>query len=145
MKTISELEMWLEDNYYSFDNITIGKHRAYEGNVIEFTEGKYCFNYSERGNKIVKESFDTEKELVDYSLAYLEKNKWNKAHIIAYTIDACEINELQQLLNRMKIDYERNDIPNYRNGIRVYRIFVFGTVFKKVEHLKSKYIHYQCI
>ncbi|GMM63024.1 hypothetical protein uth001_03520 [Clostridium butyricum] len=44
------------------------------------------------------------------------------------------------MLNCMKIDYKRNDILNYRNDIRVYRIFIFGTVFRKVEHLKSKYI-----
>ena len=48
MKTISELEMWLEDNYYSFDNITIGKHRAYEGNVIEFTEYLFLVLFSKK-------------------------------------------------------------------------------------------------
>lgn len=34
MKIISQLEMWLEDNYYSFYGITIGKHRVYEGYII---------------------------------------------------------------------------------------------------------------
>lgn len=145
MKTISELETWLEDNCYSFDGITIGKHHAYEGYVIEFTEGKYCFSYSERGKKSVVASFETEKELVDYSVAYLEKSKWNKSHLIGFSIDSVEINELVQLLNQMNIDYEQNDIPNYKNGIRVYRIFVFGIDYKKVEHLKGKYVHYQCI
>ncbi|BBK79220.1 hypothetical protein CBU03nite_16370 [Clostridium butyricum] len=34
MKIISELEMWLEYNYYSFYRIIIGKHRIYERLII---------------------------------------------------------------------------------------------------------------
>lgn len=35
MKTIKELEKYLEDNYYSFNELTIGKHYAPEGIIIE--------------------------------------------------------------------------------------------------------------
>ena len=35
MERIEELEKHLEDEYYSFTEITIGKHRASEGIVIE--------------------------------------------------------------------------------------------------------------
>ena len=39
----------------------------------------------------------------------------------------------------MNIVFERNDIPNYRAGKRVYRIFVFGRDIQKLEEFKKKY------
>ena len=34
MKTIGELEQYLEENCYSFDSITIGRHYAHELSLI---------------------------------------------------------------------------------------------------------------
>ena len=51
MKSIEELEKYLEDECYSFVEINIGKHHAHEGIVIEKNGDAYEFGYSERGNK----------------------------------------------------------------------------------------------
>jgi hypothetical protein len=50
MKSIEELEKYLEDECYSFVEINIGKHHAHEGIVIEKNGDAYEFGYSERGN-----------------------------------------------------------------------------------------------
>lgn len=48
MKTIEELEKFLEDECYSFQCLSIGKHHAPEGIVIEKVNDKYYFEFSER-------------------------------------------------------------------------------------------------
>ena len=63
MKTIDELEKYLEDECYSFVELTVGKHFAPEGIFIEKDGGRYNFGYSERGNKIILKSFQTEEDL----------------------------------------------------------------------------------
>ncbi len=42
----------------------------------------------------------------------------------------------------MKIDFERNDIPNYSKGKHAYRIFVFGRDVLLLEAFKMKYMRY---
>jgi hypothetical protein len=49
MKTIAELEKYLEEECYSFYAITIGKHMAPEGFVIKQDGQEYIYGYSERG------------------------------------------------------------------------------------------------
>lgn len=46
MKTIEELEKYLEDNCYSFLEISIGMHQVPEGIMIEENEGKFQYSYS---------------------------------------------------------------------------------------------------
>lgn len=140
MKTIEELELWLVENCYSFQELSIGNHFAPEGIVIEKDGTKFQWCYSERGNKRVGKSFDSEKELVDYALIQLTSDKWFRAHIIAFTFDESKINKLGSLLEKEKINYERNDIPNYTKGKRAYRIFVFGCDIKKTEYLRREYM-----
>lgn len=141
MNTIQELEAWLVKNCYSFQELTIGHHFAPEGIVIEEDGNRFNWCYSERGNKRILKSFDSEKELVDYAMDQLTTDKWYKAHIIAFTFDEEKIKELEAYLSERKIGYERNDIPNYTKGRRAYRIFVFGCDIKKTEHLKARYMY----
>ena len=79
MKSIEELEKYLEDECYSFAGINIGKHYVHEGIVIEKNGDVYEFGYSERGNKRIIKSFSSERELVEYALEKLLADKWNKA------------------------------------------------------------------
>ena len=72
MKTIEELERYLEDECFSFVELTIGKHFAPEGIVIKQDGNEYILGYSERGNLEIIKSFKTEEELVDYAQNKLE-------------------------------------------------------------------------
>jgi len=38
----------------------------------------------------------------------------------------------------MKIEFKRNDVPNYRSGMTVYRIFVFGKDILKLDGTNMK-------
>ena len=141
MNTIEELEVYLEKKCYSFLELSIGNHRAPEGIVIEKCNEKYIYAYSERGNKSLINSFDTEKELVQYALTELMKDEWSKAHIVAGTFELKEILEAEKQLIDLKIYFKRNDIPNYKAGRTAYRIFVFGTDILMLDGFKERYLH----
>lgn len=140
METIVELEKYLEEECYSFQELSIGKHYAPEGIVIEKEGNKYNFITSERGNKEILKSFMSEKELVDFTLEVLKKNRWYKAHLVAWVWNDSEIKSAEKELKEMNIDFERNDIPNYSKGKRAYRIFVFGRDVLLLETFKMKYM-----
>ena len=142
METIGELEKYLEEECYSFQEISVGKHHAPEGIVIEKEGDRYNFITSERGNKEVMKSFMSEKELVDFTLEVLKRNRWYKAHLVAWVWNDSEIKSAEKELKEMKIDFERNDIPNYSKGKHAYRIFVFGRDVLLLEAFKMKYMRY---
>ena len=140
MKTIEELERYLEDECFSFVELTIGKHFAPEGIVIKQDGNKYIWGYSERGNLKIIKSFKTEEELVDYAQNQLENDKWMKGHLVAWTWTEDEIKVAERELESMDILYERNDVPNYdlKHG-RAYRIYVFGKDVKRLSEFIKKY------
>lgn len=140
MNTIKELEKYLEDECYSFHEISIGKHYAYEGYVIEKTPEGYCFAYSERGRKEVIKAFPCEKDLVHYALQRLSSNEWMKSHLVACVYKEADIEQAEHELERMNISFKRNDIPNYREGKCAYRIFVFGKDILLLSGFKKKYL-----
>jgi len=142
METIAELEKYLEKECYSFQEISIGKHHAPEGIVIEKEGDRYNFITSERGNKEIMKSFMSEKELVDFTLEVLKGNRWYKAHLVAYVWNESEIKSAEKELKEMNINFERNDIPNYSKGKHAYRIFVFGRDVLLLKAFKMKYIWY---
>ena len=139
MKSIEELEKYLEDECYSFAGINIGKHYVHEGIVIEKNGDLYEFGYSERGNKRIIKSFSSERELVEYALEKLLADKWNKAHLVAWVWSEAEIQQAEQELKNYNISFERNDVPNYSQGKNVYRIFVFGKDYLKLAEFTKKY------
>lgn len=141
MKTIKELETYFEENCYSFQELSIGNHFAPEGIIIEEDDGKFNFSYSERGRKNIIKSFDKEEDLVEYALKKLQEDKWNRAHMVVSTFSEKEISEAERLLSDMNIEFERNDVPNYRSGMTAYRIFVFGKDILKLDTFKKKYLH----
>lgn len=142
METIGELEKYLGEECYSFQEISVGKHHAPEGIVIEKEGDRYNFITSERGNKEIMKSFMSEKELVDFTLEVLKRNRWYKAHLVAWVWNDSEIKSAEKELKEMKIDFERNDIPNYSKGKHAYRIFVFGRDVLLLEAFKMKYMRY---
>lgn len=142
MDTLEELEAWLEEHCYNFDFLSIGRHYGQEGEIFKYEDGSYVHSYSERGSQRVIERFATEKELVSYAYELLLKDKWSKAHIIAFVYDEKEIRKAESQLNERGIAFERNDIPNYRKGVTAYRIFVFGRDILKCDDLKKDYMKY---
>lgn len=139
MKNIEELEKYLEEECYSFAGLTIGKHSAPEGYIIETNGSEYNFSYSERGRKMVLKSFSNEKDLVEYAFEKLSADKWNKAHLVAWVWNIDEIQQAEWELKKKDIMFERNDIPNYSQGKIAYRIFVFGRDIEKLVDFKKKY------
>ena len=139
MKTIQELERYLEENCYNFDSITIGRHYAYEGLVVKNCALGYCLFSSERGHETLLKAFQSEEELVRYTLAELDRDPWSKAHIVAFTLDQKQIQKAESELKWMRIRYKRNDIP-YRVGQTAYRIFVFGRDILRLEQFKQQYM-----
>lgn len=136
LSTIDELEKWLENNCYNFHEIIIGKYFPPEGTVIKFDGNKFVYGYSERGSTNIIKRFDSEKELVDYAVNCLAKNKWNKAHMLAFSFNIDKINQIENKLRKLKITYERNDLPDYRDGKTAYRIYVFGKDILKADYMK---------
>lgn len=140
MNTIEELEKYLENECYSFQCLSIGKHHAPEGIIIEKVKDEYCFAFSERGKKELIQSFRTEKELVDYALKELAEDKWSRAHLVAWTWKESEIKEAEKELNRMNIEFIRNDVPNYSRDKHAYRIFVFGRDILGLDAFRAKFM-----
>jgi len=132
MQTLKELEKYLEDECYN--RVIIGKHSIDNSLIIWQESGKYFFGYS------VIKKFDTEKELVAYTLGKLENDIWSKAHLVAWTWSEKDIKEAEHELEHMHIPFKRNDIPNYdvKHG-RAYRIFIFGKDILKLSDFKKKY------
>lgn len=139
METISELEKYLENECYSFQEISIGSHHALEGVVIEKVADCYNFSYSERGKKDIIKSFSLEKDLVCYAMKRLNEDEWFKAHLVAWVWNESEIKEAEKELQDLNIEFRRNDIPNYSKGKRAYRIFVFGKDVLVLNEFKEKY------
>jgi len=140
MDRIEELEKYLEDECYSFDEISIGKHHAYEGIIIEKTGEGYCFGCMERGRKRIIKTFSTEKDLVQFAYQELSSDEWLKGHLVAWVWTEADIKLAETELKKMHILFKRNDIPNYREGQHAYRIFVFGKDVRRLSTFKKKYL-----
>lgn len=141
LKTIVQLEKYLELNGYSFTELSIGKHRSHEGVIIEEINGCYNYSYSERGEKRIIKSFNKEYDLVQYAIGKLLADEWSRAHLVAATFYKDEIAKAEYELKKMHIDYRRNDIPNYKIGQTKYRIFVFGIDINMLVEFKKMFLH----
>lgn len=139
MQTIKELKKYLEDECYN--KIIIGKDPIDNSPIIWQEDNKYFFGYSERGKISIVKEFDTEKELVVYTINKLENDIWSKAHLVAWTWSEKEIKEAEQELEYLHIFFKRNDILNFDiNHGTLYRIFVFGKDILKLSDFKKKYL-----
>ena len=140
MKTIAELEKYLENECYSFTQLSIGKHQAYEGLIIRQDKDKYIFGFVEKGILDIIQIFSNEKALVQYALKELKRDKWNKGHLVAWTWTEKEIAVAEQELKEMNIEFKRNDIPDFSKYRKAYRIFVFGKDVLRLADFKKKYL-----
>ena len=142
METFEELKAYLKEECFAQFALMVGSSKGYEGYVVWQDGPEYHFGYSERGETRVEKTFLSEKEAIAFALQTVEKNKWSKAHMVAFLWDKKDVLQAENELRSMNISFERNDIPNYRKGEDVYRIFVFGKDVLKLSEFENRYIRY---
>ena len=138
-KTEIELESWMKNNCFNFNNYSINGNGVYEGFGIDKTGGHFIWYYTERGQKDNLKQFQTESEIIEFAFKQISADKLAKTHCIGFSSDKNKIIELKNCLLKMNIDFLGDEIPYYGIERPVYRIFVFGCDIQKTEHLKEKY------
>ncbi|RYZ86518.1 MAG: hypothetical protein EOP04_13730 [Proteobacteria bacterium] len=83
--------------------------------------------------------FQTEKEIVEYALAHLQQDQNARAHCIGFTTLKDEALELGNRLQFLGIRFFQDEFPYYGLSRLVYRTFVYGCDYKRVEDLKAAY------
>jgi len=138
-KTEKELESWMKENCYNFENYSINGSAIYEGFGIDNFGGLFIWYYTERGEKNKLKYFQSEREIIEYAFNEIKADKWAKTHCIGFTTNEYEKRELEVILKETNIDFFQDEIPYYGLERPVYRTFVLGCDIKKTEHLKLKY------
>lgn len=138
-KTIPELEHWMKEHCFNFNSYSINGNPIYEGLGIDHTDGVFIWYYTERGQKQVVETFNTEAEITAYAFNQIKSDKWATTHCIGFSADIGKITDLKNKLDQMNIEYFEDQIPYYGPERPVYRVFVLGCDILKTEHLKKKY------
>ncbi|WP_263602362.1 hypothetical protein [Chryseobacterium sp. PET-29] len=137
--TIRELEYWMKEHCFNFNSYSINGNPIYEGMGIEQSGNHFTWYYTERGQKQVLETFNTEAEITAYAFNQIKSDKWAKTHCIGFSADIGKITDLKNKLASMNIEYFEDKIPYYGLERPVYRVFVLGCDILKTEHLKKKY------
>ncbi len=138
-KTEIELEKWMKDNCFNFNSYSINGNAIYEGFGIDKIGGQFIWYYTERGQKDNIKYFNHEKELIEYAYNQIKSDKWAKTHCIGFTTDKTKTSELANRLEKMNIEFMKDEIPYYGLERPVYRTFVFGCDYLKVSDLRKQY------
>lgn len=137
--TIPELEHLMKEHCFNFNSYSINGNPIYEGLGIDQSGGVFTWYYTERGQKQVLETFNTEAEITAYAFNQIKSDKWAKTHCIGFSADIGKIIDLKNTLAQMNIKYFEDQIPYYGIERPVYRVFVLGCDILKTEKLKKKY------
>ncbi len=86
-KTELELEKWMKENCFNFNNYSINGNVIHEGHGIDKPEGLFIWFYTERGKKNKLKEFQTEEEVVAYAYNIIKNDKWARTHCIGFTAD----------------------------------------------------------
>ena len=138
-KTEIELEKWMKDNCFNFNSYSINGNAIYEGFGIDKIGGQFIWYYTERGQKDNIKYFNNEKELIEYAYNQIKSDKWAKTHCIGFTTDKTKTSELANRLEKLNIEFIKDEIPYYGLERPVYRTFVFGCDYLKVSDLRKQY------
>ncbi len=144
MKTLEELQQWLDENFYNRDIISTSVTGTYSDKSLLFTEqnGKWRMLDHDGGTTVILEQFDTEEELVEYAYNLCMRSRWWNSHLAVSTTSAWKMSRAKGKLRNMGIHYEQNDIPNYRDGRTLYRLYVFGRDQLLTKELENEYIQF---
>jgi hypothetical protein len=140
-KTEIELEKWMKDNCYNFNNYSINGNAIWEGYGIDKIGGIFYWYYTERGEKRTLEIFKTESELIEYAYNQVKSDKWTKTHCVGFVFDKNESESLAKILKEMNIEYFQDLIPYHGPNKPAFRTFVLGCDYKKIEYLKDRYFN----
>ncbi|OJG68692.1 hypothetical protein RV09_GL000091 [Enterococcus moraviensis] len=134
--TIKEFFQWLEDGGYNQFGIHLSANTNPEGYGVRRIGPTLELFYSERGQAYPEKEFNTEKELVGYLAAKLEKSDWARTHCISATENKDESEALAKKLSKLGIKFDQQELLYSDDGRMLYRTMVYGTDIKKVAHLK---------
>lgn len=138
-KTRYELEKWMTENCYGFQDYSINGNSIYEGFGIEQVNGIFNWFFTERGQKNIKKVFNNEQDIIEFAFNHIKSNKWAKSHCIGFEFDKSKIETLKVKLEALNIEYFEDKIPYYGPQKPAYRIFIFGCDIKRTEQLKNEY------
>src|SRR4051812_1750368 len=85
-----ELEEWMKENCFNFNNYSVNGCVIHEGYGIDRAGGVFIWYYTERGQKNHLKYFQTEKEIVEYAYHQIKLDKWAATHCIGFTTDKNE-------------------------------------------------------
>lgn len=140
-ETEAELEKWMIDNCYNFNEYSINGNHIWEGFGIEKKSDLFYWYFSERGRREILKIFGTEKEIIEYAYNHIKSNKTSKSHCIGFLFDKNKSDELKQILDEMNIKFEQDQVPYFKDEKQIaYRTFVFGCDIEKVDYLRKKYL-----
>lgn len=134
-----ELENWMTENCFNFNNYLINGNGIGDGFGIDKSNGRYIWYYIERGNKDNLKYFKSETEIVEYAFNQIKSDEWAKTHCIGFSTDFNKINELKKELEKMNIEFIEDQIPYYGIDKPVYRIFVLGCDIQRTKQFKAEY------
>ena len=138
-KTEEELQDWMKENCYNFNDYSIKGNFIYEGFGIDRIDGLFVWYFTERGKRDNLQYFRSEEEVVKHAYNQIKSDDWARTHCIGFTSDKSKSDELHELLTKMEIKYIDDKIPYYGAGRPVFRTFVLGCDILKTEFLKEKY------
>ncbi|MEX6690174.1 hypothetical protein QTN47_21875 [Danxiaibacter flavus] len=138
-KTEIELESWMKENCYNFDNYSINGNPIFEGFGIDKFGGLFIWYYTERGEKNNLKYFQSESEIIEYAFCQIKADKWARTHCIGFTASRYEKEELANILKNTAVDFFQDEIPYYGPDRPAYRTFVLGCDIIKTKQLKGKY------
>lgn len=143
-KTQAELEGWMKEHCYNFNEYSINGNHIHEGFGIDTVDGRYRWYYTERGQKSSIMQFQSEAEIVAYAFDQIKTDRWAKTHCIGFTTEKEELHELQHILEGQNIEFIQDEISSfYGPGRGVYRTFVLGCDIDKTRYLQEKYYKYK--
>jgi len=137
--TEDELERWMKENCYNFNNYSINGNFISEGFGIDRSGSLFSWYYTERGEKNILKYFQSESEIAAYAFHQIKSDKWARTHCIGFTTSIDEKSELEAILRNMGIAYFQDTIPYYGPEQPAYRTFVSGCAITQTIHLKDKY------
>ncbi len=137
--TVIELENWMKENCFNFNNYSISGNKIDEGFGIEITGDCFSWYFTERGGKDHLKSYKSESEIVEYAFNQIRSDHSAKMHCIGLSADKTKIDELKGKLQQLTIEYCDDEIPYFGKDKLVYRLFVSGCDIQKTEYLKEKY------
>ncbi|MEO5998166.1 MAG: hypothetical protein ABIN89_15585 [Chitinophagaceae bacterium] len=138
LSTIEQLDHWMTTNCYN-DSYGIGGRNIHEGYGLGTVNNLWVWYYTERGEKVYLEYFQSEKEAVVFAFKTITDDKSANRHMIGFIKDKSIEKELLTELQNRNINSWKDEIPYGGPNDKWIRIFVFGCDIEKALDLKDRF------